>query len=178
MLHLWLKDVPQWTVIFCQLQLVRVALELLTRGVHMAIMAQGNIKLYSICRSVTNILPLILTTWAFYLQFPPYWMYIIWIVSWSILGGCLSLCFARRNIDISYSTYWETVLKPAIKAISPTLLMLIIAKTNHINSAAELSLVILALGVYAVSAYRFLFTKAERNELKMITYRLISKIHK
>lgn len=177
-LHLWLKKVPSWTVLFCQLQLVRVALELLTRGVHMAIMAQGHIKLYSISRSVINILPIILTAWAFYCDMAPYWMYIIWIASWSILGGCLSLWFARRNIGLTFKTYFETVLKPSMKAILPTLVIVGACKVFIKDISVDICVTVFAELLFLVLAYKYLFTAFERNELKGLIGRIMTRIRR
>ncbi len=171
-LTLWLKDVPKWTVIFCQLQLIRVALELLTRGVHLAIMAQGNIKMYSIVRSVVNILPLILTIWAFYAGLAPYWMYVIWIICWSILGGIISLIFAKRNIGLTYHTYINEVLLPSIKSILPAILIIVACKILCESNAVDLVSTVIADFVFLILSYRYLFTTPERNELHRLLQRL------
>lgn len=176
-LHIWLKNVPAWTVLFCQLQLVRVAIELLTRGVHMAIMAQGNIKLYSICRSVINILPIILTIWAFYCDLAPYWMYIIWIATWSVLGGCTSLWFAKRNIGLSFTTYLDLVLKPSLKSILPSILLVWGCKTFVMNVSIDVSLNILAELIYLLLAYKFLLNTFERDEIKRLFGKIRRRVH-
>lgn len=175
-LHLWLKTVPAWTVIFCQLQLIRVALELLTRGVHMAIMAQGDIKYYSICKSITNILPLVLTIWVFSIGMPPYWMYIMWIIAWSILGGMVSLWFGQRNIGLSYHTYYKEVLSPSIKSIVPPICLAILGKIFFHQLKIEIFTSCIALLLYALLSYRFLFTINERIELKRIFDKFLVKI--
>lgn len=175
-LHIWLKEVPAWTVLFCQLQLIRVALELLTRGVHMAIMAQGDIKLYCISRSVFNILPLILTTWAFYKGLPPYWMYIIWIISWSILNGEVSLWFARRNIGLTFSTFFNIVLGPSMKAVLPPILIIAICKWYIDVQVIDISVTIFAEILFLALSYRSLFTEAERNEIKNLIHRQVLRI--
>lgn len=167
-LHLWLKEVPAWTAVFCQLQLVRVALELLTRGVHVAIMAQGNIKWYCIFRSVTNILPLLLTIWVFYIGMPPYWMYIIWIITWSTLGGAVSLWYGKHNIGLAYHTYWQEVLAPIAKAILPPICLICLSSIYFTGIYFHLCLTILAVTLYGCLAYNLIFTSAERLELRKI----------
>lgn len=171
-LHLWLKNVPKWTVVFCQLQLIRVAMELLTRGVHMAIMAQGDIKIYCISRSVTNLLPLILSIWAFYMEMAPYWMYIIWIICWSILGGCTSLWFAHRNIGLGYNTYLNVVFFPALKAISPAIFIILICKLLGADILLDLASTVIADCLFLFLSYKYLFTTAEKTELKRLLLRL------
>lgn len=176
-LHLWLKEVPGWTAVFCQLQLIRVALELLTRGVHVAIMAQGNIKWYCIFKSITNILPLLLTTWVFYMGMPPYWMYIIWIFAWSILGGGVSLWFGKRNIGLTYQTYWHEVMSPICKAILPPICLIIFSRIFLHDLWYGVCFTTAAVTLYGCLAYKIIFTSDERLELRKILNRFTHKIH-
>lgn len=175
-LRIWLKEVPEWTVLFCQLQLVRVALELITRGVHMAIMAQGDIKMYCICRSITNILPLFLTIWAFANNMAPYWMYIIWIISWSIIGGGISLWFAHRNIGLQYRNFNDVVLCPIIKVTLPAMLIIVACRLLTSNQAIGLCMTLMADLLFFVMSFRYLFTSSERDEIKRIIVGLQSRL--
>lgn len=167
-LHIWLKNVPTWTVIFCQLQLIRVSLELLTRGVHMALMAQGDIKSYCISRSLTNILPIFLTIWAFDAEMPPYWMYVTWIICWSILGGGVSIWFAHRNLSLDYKTFFHDVILPALKAALPPISIILIFKMTIPNIAVGLTTTILADLVYLLLGFKYLLTSFERTEILRI----------
>ncbi len=174
-LHLWLKNVPDWAVLFCQLQLVRVALELLTRGVHTAIMAQGDIKNYAICKSIINFLPLLATIIAFQCGMRPYWLYIFWIISWSCMGGVVSLYYARCNIGLHYSTYFKEVLKPSLKALTPTIILITICKTMGVSPVIDIITVVSADILFAAMSWRFLLTDSERAELKRILCKLSNK---
>ena len=177
-LGIWLKEVPEWSVLFCQLQLVRVALELITRGVHMAIMAQGDIKIYCICRSVTNILPLFLTIWAFSHNMAPYWMYIIWIISWSIIGGGISLWFAHRNIGLQYRKFNDVVLYPIAKVTLPALLIIAAGRLLTSNEAIGLCVTLIAELLFLVMSFKYLFTPSERDEIRRIILAFTARLRK
>ena len=177
-LHLWLKHVPAWTVLFCQLQLIRVDLELLTRGVHMAIMAQGDIKLYCIFRSITNILPIVLTIWAFWVDLAPYWMYVIWIICWSILGGMVSLWFAHHNIGLEYKKYVSIVVKPALITVTPPVLIILICRMLVTAPLISVVVTFMADIVFLLLGFKYLFMSSERLELIRVTQKALHSFQK
>ena len=113
-LKLWLKQIPEWAVLFCQLQLLRSLTEQLTITIESAIKAHGNIKSMSIINSFLYILPIILTAISFYYNYPPYFMYVIWIVCWGILKGITSLYYCNKLCGLSYITYLRMVFIPCL----------------------------------------------------------------
>ena len=114
LLKLWLKDVPEWSIVFCQLQLLRSIIEQLTVTIGAAIAAQGNIKGISLYKSILGFQPIILTAIFFYYSFPPYVMYIIWIICGGIIGGCVSLYYTRKLCDLSLRQYAKVILLPCL----------------------------------------------------------------
>ncbi|ANH80628.1 flippase [Niabella ginsenosidivorans] len=113
-LKVWLAHVPAWAVLFCRLQLLRILSEQLTISINSGIYAQGDIKIFSQLKGILNILPVILTALFFYLRFPPYMLYIVWIFCWSILGGMVALFFAHKNLGMSYERYMRAVFIPCV----------------------------------------------------------------
>lgn len=113
-MKLWLGKVPDWAALFCQLQIIRTLVEQLTILLGTTIAAQGDIVTYSKIRSLLNILPLILTYVFFYYNFPPYWMYIGWILSWGVIGGIVSLFLAKKKCGLSLRKYLNKVLYPCL----------------------------------------------------------------
>jgi O-antigen/teichoic acid export membrane protein len=113
-LEKWLKNVPEWAVLFTRLQLLRFLLEQCTIMIGGTISAQGDIKGYTTVRSFVNFLPIILTALMFYRGYPPYYMYINWIICWSIIGGGIVLYFAHKKCGLPYWRYFKRVLLPAL----------------------------------------------------------------
>jgi hypothetical protein len=111
-LKIWLNNVPEWAITFCRFQLIRILLEQLTLSINNSIYAQEEIKLYSKYKSVLNIMPIFLAAILFYFNYPPYFLYIVWIVCWSILGGIVALYFSCKNLNMSYDQYIKLVLIP------------------------------------------------------------------
>lgn len=111
-LEKWLKNVPEWAILFTRLQLLRFLLEQCTIMIAGTIGAQGDIKGYTTIRSFVNFLPIILTALLFHWGYPPYYLYVTWIICWSIVGGIIVLYFAHKKCDLSYLTYFKNVLLP------------------------------------------------------------------
>lgn len=176
-LKIWLNDVPDYAVIFCQLQLVRICLEMLTFSMTTSIMAEGTIKLYNIYRSIINFLPLIGTITLFKLHFAPFWMYIVWIICWSIIGGLNTLYYAHKNLGIHYSLFNKEVLLPSsLSTIVPVSLIIIGCRLTH-SIALQLLIVGLATIIFiCLSWYLLLFNK-ERESLKLIVSHILT-LHK
>lgn len=111
-LKLWLNNIPEWAIMFCRLQLIRILTEQLTLSMGSAISAHGVIRNYNLSRSVLNILPLFILPVLFHYHFPPVWLYIVWIICWSVLGGAISLYYSVTLVKLSFQRYFKDVLGP------------------------------------------------------------------
>jgi O-antigen/teichoic acid export membrane protein len=113
-LKIWLNNVPDWAILFCRLQLIRSLVEQLTVTLGVTINAQGEIKWYTIFRSVVNISPIIATFILFKFGLPPYYMYVVWIITWGGFGGWLLVYFSKKNCNLAYSDFLKVVLIPNV----------------------------------------------------------------
>ncbi|MBQ0048911.1 MAG: hypothetical protein KBT12_01530 [Bacteroidales bacterium] len=111
-LRLWLKNVPEWAVVFTQLQLVRSIVEQLFSSVYTLVYAEGHIKNYVIVKSVLNVLPLLVVPCLFMLGWSPVWLYIVWIVCWGLCGGVTNLYFAHIRTQFPIPEYLRHVIAP------------------------------------------------------------------
>lgn len=173
-LKLWLVNIPEWTIIFCRLQLIRILLEQLTITLGSAISAHGKIKNYSLLRSSLNIFPIIILPILFYFSFPPYWLYIVWIFCWSIVGGIIAITYCKKMVQLSIKKYIKEVLSPC--TILTILILLVGFGLNHIqNNITEshplittiLKIAIISL-FYLALTWRILLTKKERQSILFI----------
>lgn len=113
-LHIWLKEIPDWAILFVRLQLINSLIDQSTFMIGKTIEVQGDIRVYSQVRSLFNILPIILTYLFFSLGFPPYYLYIIWIIVGSGLGGAVRVLFAKIKCGLRYSDFVKRVLLPCL----------------------------------------------------------------
>ena len=108
-LNLWLKDVPEYTVIFCRLLLLRNLIEQLTIPLTTSIKAVGNIKGFQIASTLLNIVPLCLAFVFFKWGYAPYSLYLIFI-GYSIVNGILILWYAQKYTGIEVADFLLNVV--------------------------------------------------------------------
>ena len=113
-LKIWLKNVPEWTILFFRLQLLRTLLEQLTISLGTTLSAEGHIKEMNIISFFTNLLPLIILWFLFSIGFPPYWLYIVAILSMVVLPSIAKLYYCKKYCNLKIKTYWNIVLFPSV----------------------------------------------------------------
>lgn len=111
-LRLWLKNVPEWTIVFVRLQLVKSFIELQFTTVPSTISASGKIKKYTIYSSLSNLLQLPAIYVLFKCGMPPYFMYIATIIFGNIIVYMMALHFAKLYCGMSTSLYFRKALLP------------------------------------------------------------------
>lgn len=171
-LKIWLKEVPEWAVVFCRLQLVRSLLEQLTINFGASISAQGEIKQFYMYKSVLNILPMLLTFLCFQYGLQPYWLYIAWIVCWGILASILTVYFAHKLCNLSITTFFKLAVIPCC------LLTIGVTTIGYIpHFLLEESFIRLIFTVLlCITAFSILFWNLLEKQEKKIIYQIIQKI--
>ena len=101
-LKLWLKDIPEYTVIFSRLLILQTLFECFLNSLSQMLAAEGNIGKVSLVRSFHNALYLPLIALLFYLKYPPYSMYTLMIAK-TIISISITLYFTKRNCELSSS---------------------------------------------------------------------------
>jgi O-antigen/teichoic acid export membrane protein len=102
-LSLWLKFVPDMTIIFCRLLLISNLIEQFSIVLNSTLGAKGDIKGYKINSSVIFIIPTTLAFILFHYNFPAYTIYVIFIFSKIlILLNTLHFSILKLNISFKY----------------------------------------------------------------------------
>lgn len=112
LLHIWLDTVPEWTLLFCVLQIIQAVILQMGAPISTSVYAQGNIKYYSIWKSIVNLLPLFLTYMMFKYGAAPYWLYILMIAFYAIAGNGVILYYAKKYCELSVGYYFRSVCIP------------------------------------------------------------------
>jgi O-antigen/teichoic acid export membrane protein len=110
---LWLKDVPEYAVIFGRLLLIKTLIEQLYITIGTSIAAVGNIRKFQMYGSILAFLPLLITYILFYLHYSPTALYVVFILS-SILRAAQTIYFAKINCNMSVKEYINTVVLRSI----------------------------------------------------------------
>lgn len=116
LIHLWLKNLPNYTIIFCYLMLIGSLLEQFFIPLNNAIGAVGRIKEFQKIDVLLNIFPLV-TSFLFYkLGYPPQTFYIISLI-FIILKLLNSVYIANKNFELSILFFLKDVFLKCIFSI-------------------------------------------------------------
>lgn len=162
-LKIWLVDVPEWTILFCILQIVVGIICQMANSASTAVYAQGDIKWYAIYKSVMNILPVILAYISFALGGAPYWLYIPMVVFWGIGGDIVIVKYAQKQCGLPVIQFVKGVLSPVLGVSVVMLLMGTLMTVLFEESFLRLlsSCVMTTVGL-AISLLSFGMSKEER----------------
>ncbi len=173
--NLWLKEVPEFAVIFCRLLLIRNLIEQLFLTLTSSIGAVGNIKEFRIWTSLLNFFPLIISYIFFELGFEAYYLYVIFII-YSIINSIMILFFAKKVCNLSIESFLKDTV---IRCISVFLILLFIVYIPYnILDQSMLRLLIislLSLISFIILVYFLGFTKEEKNIFNQFFNNLFKK---
>ncbi|RYU93716.1 hypothetical protein [Emticicia agri] len=164
-LKIWLKNTPAWTLVFVRLQLCRSLIEQFTVMLGSAISAQGDIKSYTAIKSFLNISPIFFTFLFFYFGFPPYYLYVIWIIVGGILSGGVSLYFANRNCGLDYKDFFKIVFVPSFGV---SFLMLVLGFIPHLFISSTLLRLVIVIIITTLSfffSFYYIFSSQQERAL-------------
>lgn len=181
-LNLWLSNVPDWAVLFCSLQLIRILIEQLTLSLRTAISANGKIRNFNLSRTISNSLPIIILPILFHYNYEPYWLYIVWIFCWSIVGGILDVYYSMKLVGLSLQLYLKDVFLPSIIVSIITILagfgLHFIQELLRIESTL-INLGIKTIGIvlcYFLAAWNFILYRREKEIIQAIAQKFLIKI--
>lgn len=131
---LWLKNPPEWTVIFCQLQLATCIIGVLYSPVYYGIVATGRNKLYAIQDSILMVLSLPITYVFLKAGYSPLIPFIVLIVI-ELIKSNLYVFILKKNIpEYNISNFYKRSALPcfmiALLCMSLTLLCSLLFKQS------------------------------------------------
>lgn len=109
--QLWLKKIPEYTIIFTQLFLIRTVINQLSNQLQTSILAMGNVKWYQRMYSLLKLLPIIVTILLFKLGYEAYYLYIN-LVAAEIMTLILVLYTLKSQINYEINSFVKVVLLP------------------------------------------------------------------
>lgn len=154
-LKLWLREVPDWTTVFCLILIIGTLIDQLTVFLYQAISAEGHIRNYNIVRSFVNILPIISSIILFAIwEGSPYWAILNWCIAKSLFGGFVNLYYAMKNVKIKLSMYLKEVIIPCLlitiftSSIGFTIITWIHSVECAMNLLSIVCMIIIAIPLY------------------------------
>lgn len=177
-LKIWLKEVPEWTVIFCRLSLIRVMIEQLTISLGTSISAVGKIKEINIFRSVLLIVEVTLVLFAFSLGAQPTAMVLISIFS-VIISGILFVQQTVKYCNLKYELFLKNILFNVTVVTMLTITVSSVPIFFMNVSYIRLIIVILLTSLsFTVLIYTFSLTASEKTFVLNLVKEVRNKIKK
>lgn len=169
-LKLWLKEVPEWTIVFMRLQLVRSTLEFFYYTLSGAIMASGKIKNYTMWLILCNIVTLPCIYLVFKSGGAPYWLYVIAMFFGNICVIMAALYNLHQIYKMSVIGYHRNVVFPLVITLFISMTIIGIYRMFiEVDSIIELLLFIVSTSiVYLLTFYFVGCRREERNMIKML----------
>lgn len=176
-LDIWLVDVPEYSIIFCQLILCYLIIESISTPMWMAVHATGNIKNYQIIISLCLFLNFPLTYFAFKCGFAVYSVWIIRIIV-NVLTLIIRCIYLNKILDFSISIYLKKVINP-ILSVSLISIPIPLFLTFIMNESVTTFFCIITVSfiISIVVIYRIGLNRNERTFIKnIISNKVVKKI--
>ncbi len=177
-LHIWLKEVPEYTTIFCQLTLACSLVSVLSTMLPKIAWASGNIRNYQIVVSLVLFLNFPLSYVVLKLGASPYATSIVGI------GVQFALIFARfflvcKMIDMPALQYVRSVLRPVLKVCAVSIILPVWCHVLMGNDFIDFVFVALVSILSAcLSSFYIGMTSNERIYVKDVVNKLANKMIK
>ena len=113
LLTLWLKEVPEYTVIFCQLIMIQMLIEKFTFQITHAIRAVGNIRGFQVMESIFCLLYLPFAYFLFKAGYDATWIYWLSIID-SLAVAIVRLFYGYKIVQINVWLYIKNAIIPII----------------------------------------------------------------
>jgi O-antigen/teichoic acid export membrane protein len=164
-LAIWLKDVPEYTGIFCQLILVYLALEALSAPLWMGVQATGKIRNYQILIAVIIGLNFPLAYLYLKLGYPPYCVW--WIrIGINIVTLIVRCIYMKYNLCFSIILYLKKVIYPILGV---TLFSIIIpCWIDHVLQQSAFNFVLVVASSVVISIVLIYFIGMSSSEKKIV----------
>jgi O-antigen/teichoic acid export membrane protein len=176
LLDVWLKNVPEFAVIFCRLLLIKCLIEYLFYPISYSIAAHGNIKKYEIISSIICCCPLVVSFILFKAGYPPYFLYVSFII-YAICAAGIILYFAWNNYGFPVVNFLKSTV---LRCISIFAIVFTVSYVPfliiHYGLFRLLAVITLSMTAFLVLAWFIGFSKSEKTQIIRLISPFLSKI--
>lgn len=164
-LHLWLKEVPDGVLIFCQLNLILAAVALTCGGLVQVVNASGKIKWFKLSAGILFILCVPFGILIYKIGAPSYSMLILFIIA-DIISRIIQLILLKKIIGFdSWRYVREAYTKPFIIAVIMSIYLVFVWQFDVVSPWAKLGIVFLTFGFTSLLIYKIGLTKGEQTKI-------------
>jgi Na+-driven multidrug efflux pump len=168
----WLKEIPQYTVVFSQLLLIQMLIESFISSLSQSIAAEGNIGKSTIVRSIHASIYLPIICLVFYLGFDPAYMYVVMLIK-TIFSLVILLYYNNLNCGLNIKNYIKDVLSPSFLTFIATLSLLFILKYFLGQTIFSLIAICFSSFVISILSFYFIMLNFDEKEIARNTSKII-----
>lgn len=174
-LDVWLKDVPAYTALFCQMCILIQIISKFTWQISNAIRAVGRIRGLQITNSVLALSGVFVGYFVFKSGAGPLSIYIIGIIV-ALLGAGVNLYFGKKIVDIHPL---EFIKKATLPVLIPIIISLALALLLRLTMNESFLRFALVMGVFVITnAFIFWFFSMGKSEKERIKGIISKRVHK
>ncbi len=169
-LFVWLKQVPDYSVVFTQLVLLHTLLRAVHYPINNLFKSVGDLKAYQITEGIVLALPLLVSYFALRAGYPYYSLF-VFVIAFEIINFVIIVLIAKKVAGLSIRKY-------AIRTVIPCVMCLSVCAVGYIlkNSLCEgfwssLGMVFIALLISLFFMFFMGLSKRERLQLMAIMNR-------
>jgi O-antigen/teichoic acid export membrane protein len=180
LLNIWLKEVPEYAVVFTRLTLIGLLISKFSFDIATAIRAAGKIKWFTLIESIIIVMNIPVAYVFFKLKYPPETIYMVTILI-SIIIFFVRLFLGHKIIQLDVNNFIKEaifpILIPIIVSFLISFLLFFLMNDGFLRSVFVFLISISTLILLFVS---FGVTKNEKNRLISMFYTILEKfkIHK
>lgn len=175
-MRLWLKDVPEHTILFCNLILVAIMCDQLTVGINSGFQACKLVKVSSIFVGFIKLLILPSGFVILKLGYSVYWVVVLYAIV-ELLAGVMRMILANKYMGLSVWYYFRKVLFRVVPPIIITCgTCYLIIKTITIEYRIIITIVA-SFVTFILSAYYLSLQSSEREHVRSLVFKFRTKVY-
>jgi hypothetical protein len=168
LLKLWLKEVPEFTVIVCRLLLARNLIEQFGFPLILGVAAKGNIRGIQLSVFFVAFFPLLFAFLFFKMGFQPYTIYLVFL-AYSVIIFVITIYFAVKEFELPFAYFMKDILLKSILTISFFSIILFVTYFTIPQGLLRLSIIIvLILIIYLPLIFLLGLNDLEKSKTKKI----------
>ena len=154
-LNLWLKNVPEYAVVFCQLMIIYQIIDVIQAPLGTLISATGKIKVYQIWLSALLILNIPISWYLLKIGWEPYWVLLV-RVGLNFMSSVIRTIYVVYLVNFPSWKYFTTVIFKFFMVSVPSFGFSILIKQFYNTGisgfifTSSISIIITALIIYLV----------------------------
>nr|WP_262708777.1 oligosaccharide flippase family protein [Sphingobacterium corticibacterium] len=161
-LEVWLKQVPEYVVLFTRLIIVATLIDSLSYPLTTAALATGEIKIYQLVVGGILILVLPISYMFLKLGFPPQSVFYLAIVG-SVIAMALRLVMLRKMVALNITRYFLQVVIPILLVLVPSYIVpLFVIQEIQAGLLRFFVTTLVGLASSVLSVYLFALSKDEK----------------